>query len=151
SHFDALTVGFNCAVGVDLMRPAVEGLAQISRHPISVYPNAGLPDGMGGFVGLGKDGTAKAMGEFARNGWVNIVGGCCGTTPDWIAALGREVDKVPPRKVSDLPAWSYFSGNEVLVVRPETNFVMVGERCNITGSLKFKRLIKESNYDAAIK
>ncbi len=151
SHFDALTVGFNCAVGVDLMRPAVEALAQISRLPISVYPNAGLPDGMGGFVGLGKDGTAKALGEFARQGWLNIVGGCCGTTPEWIAAIGKEIDKVPPRKIPNLPGWSYFSGNEVLVVRPETNFVMVGERCNITGSLKFKRLIKESNYDAAIK
>ncbi|HZZ82277.1 MAG TPA: methionine synthase [Gemmataceae bacterium] len=151
SHFDALSVGFNCGVGVDLLRPAVEGIAQISRLPISVYPNAGLPDGMGGFVGLGKDGTAKALGEFARQGWVNIVGGCCGTTPEWIAAIGKEIDKVPPRKIPNLPGWSYFSGNEVLVVRPETNFVMVGERCNITGSLKFKRLIKESNYDAAIK
>ena len=151
SHFDALSVGFNCGVGVDLMRPAVECLAQISRRPISVYPNAGLPDGMGGFVGLGKDGTAKALGDFARQGWVNLVGGCCGTTPEWIAAIGREIDGVSPRKIPNLPGWSYFSGNEVLTVRPETNFVMIGERCNITGSLKFKRLIKEGQYDAAIK
>jgi 5-methyltetrahydrofolate--homocysteine methyltransferase len=151
SHFDALTVGFNCAVGVDLLRAPVESLAQISRKPISVYPNAGLPDGMGGFVGLGKDGTAKALGEFARQGWVNLVGGCCGTTPDWIAAIDREIKGVPPRRIPNLPGWSYFSGNEVLVVRPETNFVMVGERCNITGSLKFKRLIKEGQFDAAIK
>jgi 5-methyltetrahydrofolate--homocysteine methyltransferase len=170
SHFDALSVGFNCGVGVDLMRSAVESLAQISRKPISVYPNAGLPDGMGGFVGLGKDGTARALGEFARQGWVNIVGGCCGTTPEWIAAIAREIEGVKPRRLSPTkPArsasdgdsrnpslalgagWSYFSGNEVLVVRPETNFVMVGERCNITGSLKFKRLIKDGNFDAAIK
>ncbi len=151
AHFDALSVGFNCGVGVDLMRSAVESLAQISRQPIHVYPNAGLPDGMGGFVGLGKDGTAKALGDFARQGWVNLVGGCCGTTPEWIAAIDREVQGVKPRRIPNLPGWSYFSGNEVLVVRPETNFVMVGERCNITGSLKFKRLIKEGQFDAAIK
>jgi 5-methyltetrahydrofolate--homocysteine methyltransferase len=151
SHFDALSVGFNCGVGVDLMRSAVEGLAQISRQPIHVYPNAGLPDGMGGFRGVGRDGTAKILGEFGRQGWVNLVGGCCGTTPEWIAAIDREIKGVPPRHIPNLPGWSYFSGNEVLVVRSETNFVMVGERCNITGSLKFKRLIKEGQFDAAIK
>ncbi len=151
SHFDALSVGFNCGVGVDLLRAPVESLAQISRRPISVYPNAGLPDGMGGFVGLGKDGTARTLGDFARQGWLNIVGGCCGTTPEWIAAIDREIKGVPPRRIPNLPGWSYFSGNETLVLRPETNFVMVGERCNITGSLKFKRLIKEGQFDAAIK
>ncbi|MSQ95969.1 MAG: methionine synthase [Gemmataceae bacterium] len=186
SHFDALSVGFNCGVGVDLMRSAIESVAQISRQPIICFPNAGLPDGMGGFVGLGKEGTAKMLGEFARQGWLNIVGGCCGTTPEWTAAIAREIDGVVPRRLYSLlppgeapgarvlgnriypeqrtltpnlspkgrgeqAGWSYFSGNEVLVVRPETNFVMVGERCNITGSLKFKRLIKEGNFDAAIK
>jgi 5-methyltetrahydrofolate--homocysteine methyltransferase len=149
SHFDALAVGFNCGVGADLLRAPVESLAAISRKPICVYPNAGLPDGMGGFTG-DRDRTAALLGEFARNGWVNLVGGCCGTTPEWIAAIGRAVEGVAPRKVPELPAWSYYSGNEVLVVRPETNFVMIGERCNITGSLRFKRLIKEENYDAAV-
>jgi 5-methyltetrahydrofolate--homocysteine methyltransferase len=149
AHFDALTVGFNCGVGVDQLRGPVESLAAIARKPISVYPNAGLPDGMGGFTG-NRDQTAAVLGEFARNGWVNLVGGCCGTTPDWIAAIGKAVEGVAPRKVPDLPAWSYYCGDEVLVVRPETNFVMVGERCNITGSLKFKRLIKDGNYEAAI-
>ncbi|HEV3118323.1 MAG TPA: homocysteine S-methyltransferase family protein, partial [Gemmataceae bacterium] len=149
-HFDALSVGFNCGVGVDLLRPAIERLAGLARKPISCYPNAGLPDGMGGFRGIGRDATARMLGEFARNGWVNLVGGCCGTTPEWIAAIAREVDSVAPRRVPDLPPWSYFSGTEVLVVRPETNFVMIGERCNITGSLKFKRLIKEGDFEAAI-
>jgi 5-methyltetrahydrofolate--homocysteine methyltransferase len=151
AHFDALTVGFNCGVGVDLMRPAVKELAKISRLPISAYPNAGLPDGMGGFRGIGLDATAKMLGDFARDGWVNVVGGCCGTTPEWTAAFARAIEGIPPRRVPNLPSWSYFSGNEILVVRPETNFVMVGERCNITGSLKFKRLIKEGQFDAAIK
>ena len=150
AHFDALAVGFNCGVGVDLLRPALDSVSQISRSPIVCYPNAGLPDGMGGFVGPGRDGTGKILGEYARNGWVNIVGGCCGTKPDWIAAIATEVDKVRPRRVSDLPHYSYYCGDEVLVVRPETNFVMIGERCNITGSLKFKRLIKDGNFDAAI-
>jgi len=150
AHFDALAVGFNCGVGADLLRGPMESLATVSRKPISVYPNAGLPDGMGGFTG-DRDRTAALLGEFARNGWVNIVGGCCGTTPEWIAAIDRAVEGVAPRKVPELPAWSYYCGNEVLAVRPETNFVMIGERCNITGSLKFKRLIKEGNYDAAVR
>jgi 5-methyltetrahydrofolate--homocysteine methyltransferase len=149
AHFDALAVGFNCGVGADLLRGPVESLAAVSRKPISVYPNAGLPDGMGGFTG-DRDRTAALLGEFARNGWVNLVGGCCGTTPEWIAAIGRAVQGVAPRKAPELPAWSYYCGNEVLVVRPETNFVMIGERCNITGSLKFKRLITEGNYEAAV-
>ena len=149
SHFDALAIGFNCGVGVDLLRGPVESLAAVSRKPISVYPNAGLPDGMGGFTG-DRDRTAALLGEFARNGWVNIVGGCCGTTPEWIAAIGRAVEGVAPRKVPESPGWSYYCGNEVLVVRPETNFVMIGERCNITGSLKFKRLIKDGNYETAV-
>ncbi|HMF16819.1 MAG TPA: methionine synthase, partial [Gemmataceae bacterium] len=150
AHFDALSVGFNCGVGVDLIRPAVEALAQISRKPIHCYPNAGLPDGMGGFVGPGPAGTAKILGEFAREGWVNLVGGCCGTTPEWIAAFAKAVEGVAPRSAPDLPHYSYYSGTEVLTVRPETNFVMIGERCNITGSLKFKRLIKDGNFTAAI-
>jgi 5-methyltetrahydrofolate--homocysteine methyltransferase len=149
AHFDALAVGFNCGVGVDQLRAAVESLAQISRRPISCYPNAGLPDGFGGFVG-DRDHTAAVLGEFARRGWVNLVGGCCGTTPEWTAATARAVEGVPPRRVPDLPGWSYYAGSEVLTVRPETNFVMVGERCNITGSLKFKRLIKEGNFEAAV-
>jgi 5-methyltetrahydrofolate--homocysteine methyltransferase len=149
-HFDSLAVGFNCGVGVDLIRPAIEEVAQIARKPIACYPNAGLPDGMGGFTGIGRDATAKMLGEFARRGWVNIVGGCCGTTPEWTAATVRQVEGVAPRQVPDLPHYAHYSGNEVLTVRPETNFVMVGERCNITGSLKFKRLIKDGNFEAAI-
>ncbi len=149
SSFDALAVGFNCGVGVDLIRPAIEALAGISRKPISCYPNAGLPDGFGGFKG-DRDATAKALGEFARNGWLNIVGGCCGTTPEWIAAIAQEIEGVPPRRIPEATGWSYYSGTEVLTVRPETNFVMIGERTNITGSRKFARLIREGNFDAAV-
>ena len=149
SHFDALSVGLNCAVGVDLMRPEIETLSGICRTHVSCYPNAGLPDGMGGFKG-DRDHTVAALGEFARNGWLNLVGGCCGTTPDWIHGIAEAVKNVPPRKLPDLPDWACYSGMEPLVVRPETNFVMIGERTNITGSKRFARLIKEGNFDAAL-
>jgi 5-methyltetrahydrofolate--homocysteine methyltransferase len=150
SHFDALSVGLNCAVGVDQMRGPIEALSGVCRTRISCYPNAGLPDGFGGFRG-DKDHTAAALGEFARNGWLNLVGGCCGTTPEWIYAIAEAVKDVSPRKVPDLPDWSCYSGTEVLVVRPETNFLMVGERTNVTGSRRFARLIKEGNYEEALK
>ncbi len=148
SQFDALSVGLNYAVGVDLMRPEIETLSGIARTRVSCYPNAGLPDGFGGFKG-DRDHTVAALGEFARNGWLNLVGGCCGTRPDWIHAIAEAVKGVPPRQLPDLPDWSCYSGTEALVVRPETNFIMIGERTNITGSKRFSRLIKEGNFDAA--
>ena len=148
-HFDALSVGLNCAVGVELMRGPLESLAELAHSRVSCYPNAGMPDGFGGFRG-DRDQTAGALGEFARNGWLNLVGGCCGTTPDWIAAIARAVEGVPPRQVPNETAYSCFSGSEPLVIRPETNFVMIGERTNITGSKRFARLIKEDLYEEAL-
>ncbi len=149
AHFDALSVGLNCAVGVDKIRAGIESLSGICRTRVSCYPNAGMPDGFGGFLG-DKDHTAAALGEFARNGWLNLVGGCCGTTPEWIDAIGKAVEGVAPRKIPDLPPWSYYSGTEALVLRPDTNFVMIGERTNITGSRRFARLIKEGQYEDAL-
>ncbi|WP_240907099.1 methionine synthase [Paludisphaera rhizosphaerae] len=149
SHYPAMSVGLNCAVGVDQMRPSIEALAAISKTRVSCYPNAGMPDGFGGFNGdMGH--MAKTLGEFARNGWLNLVGGCCGTKPEWIAAIAKAVEGVPPRKIPDLPGWSTYSGIEPLVIRPETNFIMVGERTNITGSKKFARLIKTGDYETAL-
>ncbi|NBO92253.1 MAG: methionine synthase [Planctomycetia bacterium] len=149
SHFDALAVGLNCAVGVDQMRPAIESLHGLCRTRIVCYPNAGLPDGFGGFKG-DKHHMAACIGEWARQGWLNIVGGCCGTRPDWIAAIREAVAAHGPRRVPDLPRWSYYSGNEVLTLRPDSGFLMVGERCNVTGSRKFARLVKEGNYEEAV-
>jgi 5-methyltetrahydrofolate--homocysteine methyltransferase len=150
SHFDALSFGLNCSVGIDVMRPYIEALAKVSRAPVSCYPNAGMPDGFGGFTGS-KEETTQLLAELVRGGHVNIVGGCCGTRPDWIAALAAETKGVRPRRPPELPDWSYYSGTEPLVVRPESGFLMIGERCNITGSKRFARLIKEGNYDEAIK
>ncbi len=149
SHFDALSVGLNCAVGVQPDRDSIESLSGICRTHVSCYPNAGMPDGFGGFLG-DKDHTAAVLGEFAQNGWLNIVGGCCGTRPEWIAAIGKAVEGVAPRKLPDVPHWSNYSGMEPLLVRPETNFVMIGERTNITGSKRFARLIKSGDYEAAL-
>jgi 5-methyltetrahydrofolate--homocysteine methyltransferase len=149
SHVDALSVGCNCAVGVDQMRPAIETLAGICRTHVSCYPNAGMPDGFGGFTGS-KEHTAQVLGEFAQSGWLNLVGGCCGTGPDWIHAIAEAVEGVPPRRIPDLPRWSAYSGTEALVIRPETNFVMIGERTNITGSRRFARLIKSGNFEEAL-
>jgi 5-methyltetrahydrofolate--homocysteine methyltransferase len=149
SHFDAVSFGLNCAVGVDLIRGPLESLAGICRTRVSCHPNAGMPDGFGGFRG-DKDHTARSLGEFARNGWLNLVGGCCGTTPEWTRAIAAAVEGVPPRKVPDLPHWSCYSGTEALVIRPDTNFLMVGERTNVTGSRRFARLIKTGSYEEAL-
>jgi 5-methyltetrahydrofolate--homocysteine methyltransferase len=147
SHFDMLSVGLNCSLGIVQMRPYLENLVQVARKPISCYPNAGMPDGFGGFK-ADRDRTVRMLGEFARAGWLNIVGGCCGTKPDWIAGIAREIEDVAPRKAPQLPHWSHFSGMDDLEIRPESNFIMVGERTNIAGSRKFARLIKEENYRA---
>ncbi len=149
-HFDALSVGLNCAVGVDLIRPHVESLSEMASARISCYPNAGMPDGFGGFTGT-KEQTVAALGEFARNGWVNVVGGCCGTTPEWIAGIAGAVEGVPPRPVPPPTGWSYFSGTQPLILREDSNFTMIGERTNITGSRRFARLIKEGNYEEALR
>ena len=149
AHFDALSVGLNCALGVDQMRPAIEALSGTARKLVSCYPNAGLPDGFGGFLG-DREYTADTLGEFARNGWLNLVGGCCGTTPDWIHAISEAVKGVAPRRIPEGPVDTALCGTETLVIRPETNFIMVGERTNITGSKRFARLIREGKYDEAL-
>lgn len=150
SHFDALSIGLNCAVGVDQMRSNMESLSQMCRTRVSCYPNAGLPDGFGGFRG-DKVHTAEVLGEFARNGWVNLVGGCCGTDPAWIHAIANAIVGVKPRRIPESRGWSSYSGEEPLILRPETNFVMIGERTNVTGSKKFARLIKDGNFDEALR
>jgi 5-methyltetrahydrofolate--homocysteine methyltransferase len=149
AHCDALSVGLNCAVGVDLMRAPLEALSAVCRTHVTCYPNAGMPDGFGGFLG-DKDRNAAVLGEYARSGWLNIVGGCCGTTPEWIAAIAHAVEGVPPRRVPELARWSTYSGMEPLVLRPETNLVMIGERTNITGSKRFARLIKSGDFEGAL-
>jgi 5-methyltetrahydrofolate--homocysteine methyltransferase len=149
SHFDMFSVGINCALGVDQIRPYIETLSQLTSKPVSCYPNAGMPDGFGGFQGTPEH-MAEMLGEFARNGWVNLVGGCCGTTPEWIRAIAKAIDGVPPRQAPHPCAWSSLSGTEALVIRPESNFIMIGERTNITGSKRFARLIRSGDFEGAL-
>ncbi|MGB9340618.1 MAG: methionine synthase, partial [Polyangiales bacterium] len=149
-HARPLAVGINCSLGAQEMRPFLKELAGIADCYVHCYPNAGLPNAFGGY-----DQTPEQMSEllrgFAADGMINIIGGCCGTTPDHIRAIAEAVRDVPPRPkpVRDTH-FPRFSGLEPLVIRPETNFIMVGERTNVTGSAKFRTLITEGHYPEAV-
>ena len=151
AHAKPFSVGVNCALGARDMRPYVEDLARNAGCYVSCYPNAGLPNAFGEYDELPED-TASALREFADGNLVNIVGGCCGTTPDHIRAIARAVQGLPPRVPSAAPPASGFTqlaGLETLTIRPESNFQMIGERTNVTGSAKFARLIKAADYAEA--
>ncbi|HVV88535.1 MAG TPA: methionine synthase [Kofleriaceae bacterium] len=149
SHVDLLAVSINCALGADDLRPHVEELARICATRTCVYPNAGLPNEFGGY-----DDTpvhmAGVIGEFARAGWVNLVGGCCGTRPEHVAAIAAAVRGVAPRRPVTPPRYTRLSGLEPLTITPETNLVVIGERTNVTGSAAFRRLIKDDKFDEAV-
>ena len=147
-HAKPLSVGINCALGARDMRPYLAELAGIAECRVSCYPNAGLPNAFGEYDET-PDETAALLREFAESGFVNILGGCCGTTPDHVAAIARAVEGVPPRAVpaGGAPA-SRFSGLETLTVRRGA-FLMVGERTNVTGSARFARLVKSGDLAAA--
>ena len=149
AHANLLSVGMNCALGPDMLRPHVEELSRIAPIYVSCYPNAGLPNAFGGFDET-PEMMARVLGEFAANGWLNIVGGCCGTTPPHIKAIAEAVADKPPRKRPKLAPLTRLSGLEPLTLRPESNFLMIGERTNVTGSKKFARLILNEKYEEAI-
>ena len=149
AHFPLLSVGINCALGPDEMRPYLAELSKIAPVYISCHPNAGLPNEFGGFD-LTPSAMAATLREFASNGWLNIVGGCCGTTPRYIEEIAAAVRDVPPRTIPDVPRRTRLSGQEPLTFRPDMNFVMIGERTNVTGSKRFARLIREEKFEAAI-
>ncbi|MDZ7720375.1 MAG: methionine synthase [Balneolaceae bacterium] len=144
-----LSVGLNCALGSKQMRPYIQELSNHATCFTSLYPNAGLPDEMGDYDET-PDFMTKQMRDYAENGFVNIVGGCCGTTPDHIRAMAEEAKRHKPRKRPNPKPYLRLSGLEPLVVRPDTNFVNIGERTNVTGSAKFKRLIKNEEYEEAL-
>lgn len=149
SHVPLLSVGINCALGAKQMRPYIEELAQVAPVYISCYPNAGLPNAFGGF-----DETPERMAadlrDFADQGWLNIVGGCCGSTPDHIKAIAEAVrDRVPHRKAVVEPL-TRLSGLEALTITAESNFINIGERTNVTGSPKFAKLIINEQFEDAL-
>ena len=149
SHFPLLSVGMNCALGPDVMRSHVEEMSKATNIPISCHPNAGLPNDMGQFD-LGPDEMAEIVGEYADNGWINILGGCCGTTPDHIAAFAKRIEGCQPKQDTPGPVWTRLSGQLPMVMRPEIPFTMIGERTNVTGSRRFARLIREELYEEAV-
>ena len=150
SHFPLFSVGMNCALGPDTMRSHVQSLAKITDLPVSCHPNAGLPNEMGQYD-LSPSDMASRMAEYADNGWVNIVGGCCGTTPEHIAAIVDRLSRVGPRKPQPATEiYTRLSGGEPLTLRPDSNFLMIGERTNVTGSRKFARLIREDRFEDAV-
>ncbi|MDQ3032801.1 MAG: methionine synthase [Myxococcota bacterium] len=148
-HARPMSVGINCALGATEMRPFLAELARVAPTRISCYPNAGLPNAFGGYD-ESPDTTARLVAEFAEAGFVNMVGGCCGTTPDHIRRIAERVAKVPPRTPPADVKLTHFSGLEVYTIRPDSNFTMIGERTNITGSKKFMNLIKANDYGAAL-
>ncbi len=144
-----LSVGLNCALGSQQMRPFIEALSRVATVPVSLYPNAGLPNAMGGYDESPAF-MAETIREYASAGFVNLVGGCCGTTPDHIAAIAEAAAQFTPRTVPTAEPTLRLSGLEPFVVRPDTNFVNIGERTNVTGSRRFARLILEGDYEEAL-
>ncbi|MEY3678005.1 MAG: methionine synthase [Bacteroidota bacterium] len=148
-HGDLLSIGLNCALGAKEMRPHIEELSNKAGCFISAYPNAGLPNEFGAYDELAHE-TAHLVEDFMASGLVNIVGGCCGTTPDHIRCIAEKAKKYPARKPSNPEAYLRLSGLESLTLTPETNFVNIGERTNITGSPKFAKLILNGDYEGAL-
>ena len=148
-HAEPISMGFNCALGPDKMRAHVESLSTHSDTYISAHPNAGLPNEFGEYDLLPAD-MAPQLQEWVESGLVNIIGGCCGTSPEHIKAIAELVQECKPRSRFQPKPWLHLSGGESFVSTPELNFINVGERCNVTGSRKFLRLIKEENYEEAL-
>lgn len=154
SQADVFSVGLNCSFGARELRPFLRELAACAPCYVSVYPNAGLPNSLGQYDETPED-MAREMGEFVKEGHVNIIGGCCGTTDRFIAQYDRLVRRsdgtfVPPHVPAPRPPHLWLSGLELTEVRPENNFTNIGERCNVAGSRKFLRLMKEKAYDEAV-
>ena len=148
-HADPLIVGVNCSLGATEMRPFVEDLSRIATTYVACHPNAGLPNAMGEHDELPGD-TSRALREFAEEGLVNVIGGCCGTTPEHVVAIADVSRGLTPRRVSGGERRTRFSGLEPFEIGPDTGFVMVGERTNVTGSARFRRLIEADDYQGAV-
>ena len=148
-HGDLLSIGFNCALGADAMRPHVKTISDVADTFVSAHPNAGLPNAFGGYDETPEE-TAAFLKEFAESGLINITGGCCGTTPDHIRAIYNAVKDIKPRKVPETKPACRLSGLEPFNITDDSLFVNVGERTNVTGSKKFLRLIREENFAEAL-
>lgn len=149
SSYPIFSIGLNCSFGADQMKPFIKELAHHAPYYISAYPNAGLPNSLGGYDETPET-MAPQIGEYIDEGLVNIIGGCCGTTEKFIAKYAEIAEGKTPHKPQEKPRTMWLSGLELLDVTPDVRFVNVGERCNVAGSRKFLRLIKEKNYEEAV-
>jgi 5-methyltetrahydrofolate--homocysteine methyltransferase len=149
SHFPLFSIGLNCALGAEQLRPFVEELSVKAGFYVSAHPNAGLPNQFGEYE-QSAEFMASVAEDFMREGWVNIIGGCCGTTPEHIHRISEKAKHYEPRKRPEITRYTKLSGLEALTITPQTNFVNIGERTNVSGSIKFARLIKEEKYDEAL-
>ncbi len=148
-HAQPLSIGLNCALGPDLLRQYVQEMSRISEFAVSAHPNAGLPNELGEYD-LEADPMANSIGEWAESGFINIIGGCCGTTPEHIAYMARQVEGIAPRPIAPRESACRLSGLEPFNITDDSLFVNVGERTNVTGSARFRRLIKEGDYNTAL-
>ncbi|MGI9220214.1 MAG: methionine synthase [Woeseiaceae bacterium] len=148
-HVNPFMVGFNCALGAQELRPYIDELSRVAATRVSAHPNAGLPNEFGEYDETPEQ-MAEVVAEFANSGMVNMVGGCCGTRPEHIRSLKKVVDGIAPRAVPELPVRCRVAGLEPLNIGPDDLFVNVGERCNVTGSAIFRRLIEADDYTAAV-
>lgn len=148
-HVNPISVGLNCALGAAQLRPYMQELAHIADTHVSAHPNAGLPNEFGEYDQT-PDEMASFIKEFAQTGLLNIVGGCCGTRPEYITAIAEAIKGIPPRVIPKLPNACRLSGLEPLAISPDSLFVNVGERTNVTGSAKFRKLIKADQYEIAL-
>ena len=148
-HADPFAAGINCSLGATEMRPYIEALSNVAPVYVTCYPNAGLPNSFGGFD---EDPpiTSRLLREFASSGFLNAAGGCCGTTPDHIRQIRKAVSGIPPRQVPQRVSRARFSGLEPFEIGPDTGFVVIGERTNLTGSQKFRRLIESGDFAGAV-
>jgi 5-methyltetrahydrofolate--homocysteine methyltransferase len=149
SHIPLLAVGLNCALGSAQMRPFLAALATVAPIPVSVYPNAGLPNAFGGYDETPEQ-MADELGRMARDGLANLIGSCCGTTPEHTRAIAEAVRGVAPRALPARRRYTLLSGLEAVEIRPDSNFINVGERTNVTGSARFRKLIQDGDYDEAL-
>lgn len=149
SHIDLFSVGLNCALGAQELRPYIQAMSNIAECNVSAYPNAGLPNELGEYDQSPEE-MQQYLKDFMSSGFVNIVGGCCGTTPDHIREMAKAAEGIPVRQIPQEKKLSTYSGLEPLIARENLNFINVGERTNVTGSRKFARLIKEGKYQEAL-
>lgn len=148
-HADPFAIGLNCALGAKELRPYIAELSASCDTLVSAHPNAGLPNAFGAYDET-PEMMAEMIGEFARSGLVNIVGGCCGTKPEHIAAFGKAISDIAPRQIPEKPKYMRLAGLEPFTVTPDLNFINIGERTNITGSAKFRKLIAANDFEQAL-